>query len=255
MRDKDLKRLEDDLLVLCLDNCSIYLFADDRAYAADRRPNSEIDKPGKNLNWYRAQLQVGSRTFMRIAKQACAKQFLEEIIVWRYRSYVKRLELTPLGKEIAVRLKSERTGDLPECPEDQLIRICLKIDSPLIQEEPILVFDRDNCLTSLASVTLLQEKSDSKDYIITHNDTTIVTMKREENGTKILVKGVEICYPLYKRIKRMVRITLGNKNLQFAFVPHKLLPRTYLSTTKNLRSVQAKQMLQEWNCFKKSAFS
>jgi len=256
MRDKDLKLLEDDLLVLCLDNCSIYLFADDRQYTDDRKPNSEIDKPGKTSTWYACRLKVGSRTFMRIVKQACAKQYLEEKKVWRYRSYAGiRLELTPLGKEIAARLKAERTGDLPECPEDQLIKVRVQVDSPLIQEEPILVFNKENCLTSLAAVTLLREKSDHKEYIITRSDITIVTVKRKENGQKILVKGIEICYPLYERIKRMVRITLDDKDLQFAFIPHKPLPRTYLSTTKNLRTIQAKQMLQQWNCFKKSPFS
>ena len=254
MRDKDLKRLEDDLLVLCLDNCSIYLYSDDRAYAADRKPNSEIDKPGKNLNWYLSRLQVGSRTFMRIAKQACAKQFLEEIKVWRHRSYVKRLELTPIGEDIAKRLKAERTGDLPECPEDLVIKVRVKVNTPLIQEEPILVFNEENYLTSLDDVTLLREKTDTEEYVIIRSDIKIVTVKREENDHKILVKGVEICSSLSKRIQRMVRLTLGDKNLHFYFVPHKSLSSKNLSTVKNLKTIQAKQMLRQWNGFQNSSF-
>lgn len=254
MRDKDLKRLEDDLLVLCLDNCSIYLYADDRHYTAARRPNSDIDKPGKNLNWYLSQLRVGSRTFMRIAKQACAKQFLEEIKVWRYRSYVKRLELTPLGEEIAKRLKAERTGGLPECTEDLVIKVRVKVNTPLMQEEPILVFNEANYLTSLNDVTLLREETDNEEYVITRSDIKIVTVKREENDQKILVKGVEICFSLSKRIQRMVQLTLGDNNLHFYFVPHKSVSSKYLSTVKNLRTIQAKHMLKQWNGFKKSSF-
>lgn len=250
MRDKDLKRLEDDLLVLCLDNCSIFLYADDRHYTDARRPNSDIDKPGKNLNWCISRLGVGSRTFMRIAKQACAKQFLEEIKVWRYRSYVKRLELTPLGEEIAQRLKAERTGDLPECPEDLVIKVRVKVNTPSIQEETILVFNEDNCLTSLDAVTLLRKKTDIEEYVLTRSDIKIVTVKREENGQKILVKSVEICPSLSKRIQRLVRLTLGDKTLQFYFVPHKLLSSKSLSTVKNLRTNQAKHMLKQWNGFK-----
>ena len=102
MRDKDLKYLEDELLVLCLDNCSIYLHADDRHYAESCRPKTDIDKPGKTFTWYACRLKVGSRTFMRIAKQACAKQFLEEMRIWRHRSFVRRLELTSLGEKIVL---------------------------------------------------------------------------------------------------------------------------------------------------------
>jgi hypothetical protein len=191
---------------------------------------------------------------MRIAKQACTKHFLEEIKVWRYRSYVKRLELTPVGEDIAKRLKAERTGDLPECPEDLVIKVRVKVNTPLIQEEPILVFNEENYLTSLNDVTLLREKTDTEEYVITRSDIKIVTVKREENDQKILVKGVEICSSLSKRIQRMVRLTLGDKNLHFYFVPHKSLSSKNLSTVKNLRTIQAKHMLKQWNGFQKSSF-
>jgi hypothetical protein len=191
---------------------------------------------------------------MRIAKQACAKQFLEEIKVWRYRSYVKRLELTPLGEDIAKRLKAERIGDLPECPEDLVIKVRVKAKTPMMQEEPILVFNEENDLTSLNDVTLLREKTDTEEYVITRSDIKIVTVKREENGQKILVKGVERCPSLSKRIQRMVRLTLGDKSLHFYFVPQKSLSSKNLSTVKNLRTIQAKKMLKQWNGFEKSSF-
>lgn len=255
MRDKDNKRLEDDLLVLVLDNCSLRLYLEASHYTDKYRPpNSDVDTPGKSYTWYASKLQIGSKTLMRITKQACSKQLLEEKEVKRFRSQDLRYELTPMGTRIAARLKSERTGDLPECPEDQLIKVRVKVASPLIQEEPILVFNKENCLTSLAAVTLLREKSDTKEYIITRSDIKIVTVYREENSQKILVKGVEICSSLSKRIQRMVRLTLGDKNLHFYFVPHKSLSRKYLSTVKNLRTIQAKQMLKQWNGFNKSSF-
>jgi hypothetical protein len=191
---------------------------------------------------------------MRIAKQACAKQFLEEIKVRRYRSYVKRLELTPIGEDIAKRLKAERKGDLPERPEDLVIKVRVKVNTPLIQEEPILVFNEENYLTSLNDVTLLREKTDSEEYVITRSDIKIVTVRREDNDKKILVKGVEICPSLSKRIQRMVQLTLGDRNLHFYFVSHKSLSSKNLSTVKNLRTTQAKRMLKQWNCLQKSSF-
>lgn len=256
MWDKDLKLLEDDLLVLCLENCSVYLFADDRHYTGSYRPNA-IDMPGKTSTWYACRLKVGSRTFMRIAKQACAKKLLEERCVMRNHSFVGRLELTPLGEKTAKRLKAERNDGFPESEDEPLIKVRVRLYTPHAQEEPILVM-REECLSSLTAVTILREKTDNEEYIITRSDTIVVTIRDVEqpagNGRKILVKGVELKSSFYERIKRLVRITLSTENLQFSFVPHTPLPCKF-STVKELRKNKAQKMLKQWNCFKKTSFS
>ena len=257
MRDKDLKHLEDELLVLCYDNCSIYLYADDRHYAESCRPKTDIGKPGKTSTWYACRLKVGSRTFMRIAKQACAKQLLEEMKIWRYRSFVRRLELTALGEKIAKRLKVERNGGFLEPEEDPIIKVRVRSHMPHAQEEPILVM-KEKCLSSLTAVTILREKTDNEEYIITRSDTIVVTIrdaeKPEGNDRKILVKGIELKPSLYERIKRLVLITLNDEDLQFSFVPHTPLPCEF-STVKKLRTNLAQKMLKQWNCFKKTSCS
>ncbi len=258
MRDKDLKLLEDDLLVLCLDNCSIYLFSDDRHYTDSCRSNLiAIDSPGKTSTWYACRLKVGSRTFMRITKQACAKKLLEERRVMRHHSFVRLLELTPLGEKTAKRLKAERNDEFPEPEEDPLIKVRVRSHSPHAQEEPILVM-KEKCLSSLIAVTILREKTDNEEYIITKSDTIVVTIRDAElpegKDRKVLVKGIELKPSLYERIKRLVLITLNDEDLQFSFVPHTPLPYEF-SNVKKLRTNLAQKMLKQWNCFKKTSCS
>jgi hypothetical protein len=117
---------------------------------------------------------------------------------------------------------------------------------------------REKCLSSLTAVTILQEKTDNEEYIITRSDTIVVTIRTVEQpegkDRKILVKGIELKPSLYERIKRLVRITLSDEDLRFSFVPHEPLPCNP-STIKKLRTNRAQKMLKQWNCFKKTSFS
>jgi hypothetical protein len=133
MRDKDLRLLEDDLLVLCLDNCSIYLFADDRHYTDSCRPNSiDINTPGKTSTWYACRLKVGSRTFMRIARHACAKKLLEEHRIMRHHSFVRRLELTSLGEKTAKRLKAKSSNTVAHISRSRRTNTCYERKVPIL---------------------------------------------------------------------------------------------------------------------------
>jgi hypothetical protein len=193
---------------------------------------------------------------MRIAKQACAKQLLEEMKIWRHRSFVRRLELTSLGEKIAKRLKVERNDGFLEPEEDPILKVRVRLYTPHAQEEPILIINEEGCLSSLRSVTMLREKTENEEYIITRSNIIVVTIRWEElqegNGRKILVKGTKLTPSIYKRIKRLVRVTLNENDLRFFFIPHEpLSPSKYLSTVRNLRTNQAQRMLKQWNCFKK----
>lgn len=239
-----------------LDNYSLRLYHEARHYTDNYRPNSDVDAPGKSYTWYAARLQIGTKTLMRVTRHACAKHLIEEKEVKRFRSQDVRYELTEVGTKIAKQLKATRTNELPEnAEEDPIIKIMVRLQTNQSQEETILIIGKGKHPTSLKAVTLLREVNETAEWVITHGDTIVVTVRRDENGRKVILKGIELSPSLLERIKRLTSITLCDKDLQFTFVPHKPLPRDYLSTTKNLRTGRAKQMLKQWNCFKPAPLS
>ncbi len=245
--DNSLSQLDEQFLVLLFENGGIY----PQYERWDLGP--QAIQRGQIIFWYSGQLNVGSKTLIKIMRRFEEKGLLLRKDVARDRSPVMRYILTKKGTELALQIREKIKIECSKSPEDCYLKVITKTIGDEVIEQPLFAIKKGNIL-SIENVTLKKESIGDSEFVVTSGDTIIVTVRKEneENGAhEILVKGIECDVEFFDKAKRYALLILRQRGdytgqqISYRFEPLTPLPDDYLSKKLSLER-KTKQLLKEW---------
>lgn len=242
--DDTLSQLDEQFLVLLFENGSIYPMYE----RWDLGPQAL--QRGRLIFWYAGQLNVGSKTLIKIMRRFEKSDLLIRKDVARDRSPVMRYILTPKGLKLAIQVRERCKIECCKAPEDCLIKVVTKISTSDGIEQPLFAIKKENIL-SIENVTLKKESTGDLESIITQGDTIIVTTRKENGIPEILIKGIECDSESFEKAKRYALLILRQRGdysgpqISYKFISLTPLPDDYMSKKISLQQ-KTKRILNEW---------
>ncbi|MFX1519509.1 MAG: hypothetical protein ACFFCD_06280 [Promethearchaeota archaeon] len=245
--DDPLSQLDERFLVLLFENGGIYPMYE----RWDLGPQAL--QQGQIIFWYSGQLNVGSKTLIKIMRRFEKKGLLLRKDVTRDRSPVMRYILTNQGMNLALQIREKYKEECRRSPAGCYMKVLTRVNGSEGIEQPLFAIKKGNIL-SIENVTIKKESSEDSESIITHGDTIIITVRKEkidDAAPEILVKGLECDSEFFDKAKRYATLMLrqrGNySGLQISsrFISLTPLPDDYLSKKLNIQQ-KTKRLLKEW---------
>jgi hypothetical protein len=242
--DDNLSQIDEQFLVLLFENGGIYPMYE----RWDLGPQA-LQK-GQLIFWFSGQLNVGSKTLIKIMRRFEKTGLLLRKDVARDRSPVMRYVLTPKGMKLAIQVRERSKIECRKAPEDCLIKVITKMSTTDDVEQPLFAIKNENIL-SIENVTIKKESNGDLESIITQGDTIIVTVRKENEIPEIIIKGIECDSEAFEKAKRYALLILRQRGdysetqVSFRFKSLTPLPDDYMSKRIVLKQ-KTKQLLKEW---------